>query len=421
MIQRLQRKFIIIVITAIALVILILLGSINVLKFQVTARRADEMLELLVENGGRFPDLRRDDAPELSNHPDEPRRAEKRRLPPEVNEDTGFKTRFFIVWLDDSGDAVQVDTGKIASVTAEEAVEYGKRAVSRGSTHGYDGNYRYYRTDGDQQGPMVIFLDCSTELYSNRVFLLLSCGFGAGTFLAVSMLAVVFSRKAIRPVSDAMEKQRSFLADASHELKTPLAIISANNDVMELTNGKGEWTASIRSQISRMDKLLKAMLDLTRLDAGQTRIHPEPLDLSALTRETAESFQLLAQSGNVFMVTRVDPDIRYTGDRMCLQQLLSILLDNGVKYAGEGGTIWVSLQTYGKAPRLTVENTCERMPHGNLDRLFDRFYRCDDSRSRQTGGYGIGLSIARAICEAHGAKISAQATSDRVIRFSVQF
>ena len=409
MIRRLQRKFICIVMLSLGLVILLLLGSINLLKYHNTAKRADEMLRYLSDNTGRFPDSKRP-----------PGKREMTTKPAGMNEDTGFKTRFFVVWLDEHGNAVRVNTGRIAAVSSEEAVSYGQCVARGGTSRGYQGHYRY-RVLTQDSGSMVIFLDCSTERSSDRFFLLLSCAIGAVAFAAVSCIAALFSRRAIRPIEEAMEKQQQFLEDASHELKTPLAIISANNDVLELTVGTSQWSDSIRNQVSRMDGLLQSMLALTKLDAQRPELHMELLDFSSLISQAAESFDVLANANQVSLSLQVAPGAFVTGDADSLRQLVSILMENAIKYAGPGGKVVVHLDKQGKSLCLWVENTCTELPTGNLNRLFDRFYRADTSRSRETGGYGIGLSIAKSICLAHHAKISAEAVEPKSIRFTVSF
>lgn len=403
MIRRLQQKFVWIVVASIALVIVILLGSINLLKHYITTKRADEMVDLLIDNGGQLPGL--------EPKPDRQRKKNQ----PNIDADTGFKTRFFVVWLDDAGIVIQVDTGHIAAVTSEEALAYGRRAVEAGTSRGYDGYYRYHIAE-DQAGYMVLFLDCSTELSSDRIFFMLSCAIGGGTFILISFAAVLCSSLAIRPIRQAIEKQRRFVADAGHELKTPLAIISANNDVLELTHGQEQWTTSIRNQVDRMDKLLKYMLELTKLEVEKPALHMEPLELGALVQEAVEPFVALANSNEVTIDLHVGEQ-PYIGDKSALQQLICILMDNAVKYAGEGGRVWVKLE----GNYLAIDNTCPEMPQGDLNRLFDRFYRADTSRSRQTGGYGMGLSIAQSICHNHRIKLSVERKSDLIIRFSVHF
>lgn len=409
MIRKLQRKLIGIVMLSLGIVIVILLGSINLFKYYNTANHADDMLRYLSENNGRFPDEKK--LP--SEKWDKPK-------PDGINEETGFKTRYFVIWLDIKGNVLRINTGHIASVSSEEAIAYGQRAVAEGKSNGYDGHYRY-GVMSTADGSMVIFLDCSTELNSDRIFLLLSFAIGTVAFALVSFIAALFSRRAIRPFQEAMQKQQQFLEDAGHELKTPLAIISANNDVLELTDGKSQWTDSIRNQVSRMDSLLQSMLALTKLDMERPVLQMQSVHLSRLVSETIESFRILAQANQVVLTDSVQPGVDVTGDPASLQQLISILLENAVKYAGADGQVSIQLQLRGKTPCLWVENTCVELPSGDLNRLFDRFYRADTSRSRETGGYGIGLSIAKSICHAHHAKIWAAVTAPDSIRFTVTF
>lgn len=392
---------------ALALVIVILLGSINLLKYSNTANRADQMLQYLSENKGRFPDEKKPPG---------------KGKPPGINADTGYKTRFFFVWLDQRGNVIRVNTGHIAAVSSEEAVVYGQRMVRSGKSGGYLDHYRYGTfPNSEHSGSMIIFLDCSTEQTSDQFFLLLSCTIGFAAFAVVSCVTALFSRRAIQPIEEAMEKQRQFLEDAEHELKTPLAIISANNDVLELTAGKSAWSDSIRNQVSRMDGLLQSMLAMTKLDAQRPDMQMERLNLSLLVSQAAEPFYVLAETSQVSLSVQVASEVYILGDAASLQQLVSILLENAVKYAGPNGAVVVQLEKRGRFTCLWVENTCSELPSGNLNRLFDRFYRADTSRSRETGGYGIGLSIAKSICQTHHANISVETVEPNAIRFTISF
>jgi signal transduction histidine kinase len=215
-----------------------------------------------------------------------------------------------------------------------------------------------------------------------------------------------------------MEKQKRFITDAGHELKTPLAIISANIDVLELEAGKSEWTSSIRNQVKRMNSLVKNLLTLSRMDEERMHVVYTDFEISSCVKETAESFEAIAESNSKKYHMDIEDDIHITGDKNAIVQLTSLLLDNAMKYSDENGNISISLS---KAKNITLEvsNTSDSIPDGNLDRLFDRFYRADASRSREKGGYGIGLSVARAIAQSHGGQIEAKKDGDRTIRFVV--
>lgn len=409
MIQKLKRKFFWITATALALVILLVLGAINSLNYFSTARRADEMLRLLASHDGSLPKFDK-------GRPEPPAGPGDLVL----NADTRFKTRYFIVWLDDKSEVIRIDTSHIAAISSEEAMTYGRIVATDGSAQGFQGIYRF-RFEQTALGKMVIFLDCSTELQGNRDFLLLSCGMGLLAFFLVAGLALLLSRRAIRPAEEAMEKQRQFLTDASHELKTPLSIISANNDVMELTVGQTQWSESIRSQVCRMDHLLQSMLALSRLEGQKAPYRNAPFSLSEVVEHAVQPFSILAQKTGVSLASQIDTGIFYAGDSESIQHLVSILLENAVKYAGPQGKVTLRLTKAGKAPRLEVENTCQELPQGDLNQLFNRFYRADTARSRETGGYGIGLAIAQSICQAHHMKLSASIPAESRIRFTVHF
>ena len=229
------------------------------------------------------------------------------------------------------------------------------------------------------------------------------------------------SRRAIRPAVESLKKQKQFITDAGHEIKTPLSIIAANADVLELSAGGSEWLDSIRHQVKRLDGLAADLLTLSKLEEEDRRAAYRTFSLSEAAAETAEPFAIPAAAKGKTLECRIQPGIVYCGDEAAIRRLISILLDNAVKYAAEGGTILLTLAAAGKNVRLEVTNPCDQLPQGDLDRLFDRFYRPEASRSRETGGTGIGLSIARAVVQAHGGKITADRPQEGVIRFTANF
>ena len=241
---------------------------------------------------------------------------------------------------------------------------------------------------------------------------------GALALIAMFILVYIFSGQAVAPVVESLDKQKRFITDAGHELKTPLAVISANVDVLELESGKSEWTSSIKNQTKRMNDLVKNLLTLSRMDEEVINVVYTDTDISNVIKETASSFEAIATSKGKNYRMDIEEGIHITGDKNALTQLTSLLIDNAMKYSSEKGIINVSLSK-NKNIVFEVSNTCDFIPEGNLDRLFDRFYRADSSRSRDTGGYGIGLSVARAIASSHGGTIEAKRDGDKVIRFIV--
>lgn len=407
MINKLKRKFIMITMASLLLVMILLVGTINIINFHRMNQIAEGTLQFLSENQGKFPDFKKDKLP-----PKEPHTGFV------MNEETKFQTRYFMIELDEKGAAMKIDTGHISAVTSDEALNYVNSVLDSGKTDGYQGIYKYKVVDRDF-GSLVIFVDCRRELQTAMYFLLTSVATALGTLLLVFILVSVFSKKAINPILQNMEKQKQFITDAGHEIKTPLAIISANADVLELTNGDSEWISSIRNQTMRLDKLVKNLLTLSKLEEGNIEIAYQEFDMSGCVDRIASSFSAMAEKQSKKLCLAIQPGLTFRGDEGCMEQLVSTLMDNAIKYSNEQGEIKVGLSAGKKGMKLVVTNTVDQIETKNLDRLFDRFYREDESRSRETGGYGIGLSIAKSIVEAHHGKISAQSEDGTSISFIV--
>ena len=398
MIERLQRKFGFIALGSLLLVMVVVLGAVNTVNFHQINERADGLLRILSDNGGKFPASSDKDKPPEDGPPGA-----------QMNEETQFETRYFTARASSGGTVTQIDTGHVAAISSAEAKEMAEQALSSGRDSGTIGVYRYLRTE-QNDGSLLVFVDCRNQFETAKSFLIASFEIGLASLAVVGLLVAVLSRKAIRPVVESIQKQKRFIADAGHEIKTPLSIISANTDVLELQQGKSEWTDSIRRQVMRLGGLVENMLALSRLEEGGRRLSSVPVPLSALAAEEAEPFRTLAAAQGCRLETDIGPDITVKGEPGSLRQLIGILLDNAVKYAGGGKTIRLNLRKNGKSGAvLEVYNDLDAPPQGDLSRLFDRFYRADDSRERRTGGYGIGLSIAAATAAAHRATLCAEA------------
>lgn len=251
--------------------------------------------------------------------------------------------------------------------------------------------------------------------------LALSGGVGLLCWLGMLALVMVLSRKAIRPIGVSIEKQKQFVTNAGHELKTPLAIIQANTEAMELHQGENKWTRNIKAQTARLSGLMGNLLTLARMDEAGDLSPARPVDLSALAQESAESFREAAALRGVAMEETVAPDLTIQSDREHMIQLLSILLDNAVKYTAAGGSIALLLAREGNVVCLQVRNAPAQTLEGDLSHLFDRFYRGDPARTQKSGGYGIGLSAAQAIVQAWKGTIGARMEGENTVVFTVRF
>lgn len=429
MIKRLQRKFVIITAVCLLIVELLIIGTINIVNIYQINRENDDLLNIIIENDGKFPmykpqqDLNERNPSEkgvINEEPPEEKVLDNKWRNHGINEETRYQTRYFSAFLTDDGNVYRVDTGHISAVDSAQAVEYAKKAYDTGDDSGYINNYKYRIADSES-GNIIVFIDCRDSIKDKTRFLLISAVIAFVGYIIVCLLVIIFSKKAVKPAIESMEKQRRFITDAGHEIKTPLAIISANTEVLELTSEPNEWTESIKNQINRLNSLLQNLLNLSKLEEDGFKIEFCDFDISKAVCEASEPFKLLAQTGGKTLLTDIESGLIVHGDVSAVGQLVSILAENAVKYADNAGVITVRLSksVNGKDVLLSVSNTCTSIPKGNLNRLFDRFYRGDESRSRKENeyksGYGIGLSIARAIMEAHKGKISCKTENGDII------
>ncbi len=374
----------------------VIIGAINVINIWQLNTGCDKLLDSISQNGGVFPDGGRE--PHGEN--EMPRRPIGGELP--TDPETKYTTRYFTVKTDKNNSVTAIDTGHIAAVSSDAAVEYVGRALSK-EMDGWIDNYKFRITETDGE-KLFVFLDCRRQKETMYRFLLLSCSISFAGLVIVGILIAVFSKKAIRPAAESMQKQRQFITDAGHEIKTPLAIISANTEVLELHNGKDQWTESIRNQTRRLSELVKDLLELARMDEEIKAVFKR-FDISGAVSDAAAPFETLAQTRGKLLETDIAGGISYIGDEGMIRRLVSILLDNAVKYADTDSRIEISLKKQSRNIKLRVFNKYADADKTDLSRLFDRFYRADESRSRQTGGYGIGLSVAKAITDTHGGRI----------------
>ena len=265
---------------------------------------------------------------------------------------------------------------------------------------------------------MAVFLDSSQQLRSVMTTALLSLAVMAGCVALVYLIVVLCSRRAIEPVVQANRKQKQFITDASHELKTPITVIATSLKLLEMDVGQQKWIDKARAQTEKLRELVASLVTLSRMDEEDSPLHPQDFPISDAVRETAESFADFAESKGHVLQLDIAPGLTYCGDEYAVRQLVSILLDNAARYAAPGAPILLSLQKARRGVVLRERNDCEGLDPAVLDRLFDRFYRPDEARSAAGGGFGIGLSIARSIAEGHRGSIRAKSADDgRAIEF----
>ncbi len=440
MIKSLQKRFIAIAMFSMAFVLALIIAGINIANYISVNQTLEDRLQVLADNGGTFPDgTTGTDSPSSDakkRYGDIVDTEEELSLAPSVRRtissltaEAEYDTRYFTVTLHEDGTVYAINTGNISAISTGDASDYATELFSRGKTSGYVGNYKYcvisiqaYNSKGEnaETMQMYIFLDCERELGTLHSYILASVGISILGLFLVFVLVVLLSRRALRPAKESYAKQKQFITDASHEIKTPLTIIDANTEILEMMDGENEWTQSTRNQIKRLTALTEKMVFLTRMDEeGANHMTMLDFSLSDAITETVEPFLAVARTRDLTLEIDVEPNISYHGDESAIRQLVSLLLDNAIKYASDSGTIRVRLQANGRSKRLTVWNTLDEITPGSHDELFDRFYRRDSSRSQEIKGHGIGLSVALAIVQAHKGRITAKSEDRTSIQFTV--
>lgn len=439
MVNKLRRKFILTAMSSLLVVLILIFGVINIVNlFQIT-KNADETLTTLAENDGFFPEMQfmkqnGNTPPDNSNNagsfnsgeapepnPNGPFQQNKQPNSEIIrNMELPYSTRYFWVKMNADLSVTDVNIGHVAAVTSTDASDFATAVMAGDITkNGFYHTYRYHVKSNSDGTYLVLFLDCSQSFFNARQLFLQTLVIGFFSLVGMFILVYAFSGRAVSPVVESLEKQKRFITDAGHELKTPLAVISANIDVLEIESGKSEWTISIKNQIKRLNDLIKNLLTLARMD--EENLHPvfSDFNLSKAIFDCANSFSAVAESKNKKYDLDIQENISFLGDQNAINQLASLLIDNAMKYSSENGHVRVLLSKEKNSIRFEVSNNCDVMPSGNLNRLFDRFYRADSSRNRETGGYGIGLSVAKAIAQSHGGDIVAKKDGDQIIRFIV--
>ena len=405
MLKKMRWRFTGIAMIAFATVILLVSCAVNLWTYGIISAQQDETLKLLQEFDSK-------DLPPFASegfHMPGP----FGKFSPEMQ----YMTRFFTVHYDIYGNIIDVRQDYIATVSEEEAISYAENVFRKSKESGYYDDYRYLITRTDQ-GSTIIFLNCEREIQAMKTLLLVTLLIAAASLLAIFLLVFLLSKRAIEPFARNIETQKRFITDASHELKTPLTAISTSADILAIENGEDEWVQNIQTQSARLSKLISNLVTLSRLDEAQPFPEKTDFSLDDAIWEITEPIAAMAKAKRKNYMQKIEDGIVIHGDRAAIQQMVSILLDNAVKYSDEGGSIRLEVKKKQRKAQIVVCNTCTIDPK-QIDRLFDRFYRPDGSRSKQTGGTGIGLSIAKATAEAHGGKIAVSSESGKDITFTV--
>ena len=395
MINKLKRKFLILGTVFMFILMSVLVLIMNLVNYREVVSETDAVIRMLSQPNMSFfigQTLYDDDVNSF--------------VPPGMSPEVPYESRFFIVSASSDGDLINSDLSRIICVDEESVMEYISAALKSSSDQGFIGNFRFSKS-ADENGLRIIFLDCGRKLDQFRSFLRISVIVGLCGCLVVFLAFVFTAGKIVAPIAESYEKQKRFISDAGHEIKTPLTIINANVDLLELDGEKEELT-EIREQTVRLTGLTNDLIMLSKMEEAEHTIQKIDFPLSDLVSETAASFRAPAASRGLNFDADIAQGVSMNGAPDAIRRLISMLLENAVKYAPENGSVKLCMISQKKQSIISVENdTAERIAENDLAHIFDRFYRADASRNSSTGGHGIGLSIAKAIVEAHGGSISA--------------
>ena len=405
MIKRLRIKYTVLAVSALFLLLTIIVAGMNLLNYRSVINEADETLAVLSDNSGVFPSF--------ENGMD--------WLPSGMSREIPFESRYFSVLLDENNTPILIETSNIYTIDGVTAVGYAVEVAEEKDEKGFKDDYRFVVTS-ERIGKRITFLDCGRKIALFHEFRNTSIMISLAGYFVILLLVCFFVARFTRPVSESYEKQKRFITDAGHEIKTPLTIINADVDILKMDVEENEYLDDIKKQSNRLAELTNDLIKLARMEESKSNIQLIDIPASEIILETAASFQTIAKSLNKELVIQVQPMLTMLGDKSKVEHLITILLDNAIKYSPDGDTVKLRFERRGKKLLLSVSNVSSvRLSVDDIRHIFDRFYRADQSRNSETGGYGIGLSIAQAIVNLHGGKIGAASPDGKTFMITASF
>lgn len=398
MIKKLRIRFIIITMASVIIVLSIIMTAINVMNYSNVKSFSDKVLVEISENDGRFGSFK-------GPRPDEP-------FGNQINEETPFETRFFTVTFFNDIRFIDVNVSQIAAVDKDKAIEYANSVLN--DDKGYVDSYRYMVTRYTDK-TLVVFVDCTRQLSQANMFLLYSLIISVLGVLCIFLLVFFLSKRVVNPIALSYEKQKMFITNASHELKTPLTIISANNEMIEIENGENECTVAISKQIIKMNNMVKNLVSLSRLEESKFDMRDD-IALDEIILDALDMFDASFEMKKIEKKINIASDIKMKGNEGLIRQLIFIVIDNAIKYSHS--FIDVSLSKTNKNV-IIISNDADDINEGVLDECFERFYRRDSARASNIEGSGIGLSIAKEIVSLHNGEISAFGLENNIFSIKI--
>ena len=388
MFRKLKIRFILLASAAIVCILLTMIAVLNSVRFLQTNGEIKAVLNILSANNGDFPSVE-ETAESLQND--------------RITIDTIYQYRYFSVVYKEDKTLYSTNLDHLSNLSKEQALSYANKVIKDSRSNGVfkvgSQFYSYQITqDSKTKRYLLVVLDSTNYLESRNDFFWLSIQLCFYSFIFFVLVVSGFSNFAIRPYIKNYENQKRFITNAGHELKTPLAIISANTELQELMTGENEWTESTKDQVKRLSNLINQMVVLARLEE-QPDVTLVDVNFSEVVKKVAGNFKSVIEKAGKKYEIKLQEDIHVKATEDELYELVSILIDNACKYCDEDGQIFVTLTKAkrGKRARLTVANSYADGKNVDYSRFFDRFYREDESHNQKQPGYGIGLSMAESL------------------------
>ncbi len=404
MIKQYRKRFIIIAMCSTAVVLFLILGTINAFNYINANKNSEEILDIIVQNGGEFPTPFTPGANGYEGISG-------------ITFETPFEARYFSIEATTDGKIISFNLRKIAAVTTEDAAKYFSAVFKKHKTSGRIDNYKYKSVDINGN-KLYVFLDCNRDLSSCDTFLIFSVIIGFIGLIGVFLLILLLSKKALSPIEENYKKQKAFITNASHDIKTPLTVINTEADLINMDYGKNEYTDEIKKQVVKLNALTEKLVLLSKTEEIGNYTFSD-VDLSKLLEGVCQTYENVAKCKSLDFNYDLAPDLSISGNAELLRQAFSLLLDNAVKYCAANGNISLSLAKNGKQCYICIYNEVSDISVGKHPEFFERFYRGNEARSGEKEGNGIGLSVVYAIIETHKGKITAESKDGKSILITV--
>lgn len=397
--EKIRKQFVIVSMSAVTIVMSLVVVVMNIANYRQIITSSNEIISVLSDNDGKFPDIISKTFQRLNIEP-------------------VYSTQFFTAKIDNDFNISDININSSKSITNEKARSLTRYAIENKKDTAIIDYFRYTIVD-KPYGRLIIFVDFYQESQLSLLFLHTSLIMCISVLMAIFFLLLIFSQKAVAPIIESNQRQKQFITDISHELKTPLAIIKVNTEVIEMETSKTQWSESIHNQITQLNNLIQYLISLTKLDEGDNEIIKSDFILSDITSTVIPSFQTLASAKNMRLIPNVEPVSVYN-DQQSINLLLSILIENAIKYGDPDSDILITLTKNKNKCSIQISNNVKDLAVGDYKKWLQRFYREDMSRNRNSNSFGIGLAMAESIANKHNSTIQIKCTTPEFVTFKTE-